>query len=304
MTCDLLNLRFGVPGLAAFHEGPGGLPVLTINNTHGMLALTPYGGHVLAYQPAGQPPVLFVSRASSYTPGKPIRGGIPVCWPWFGPHPDDPDMPMHGFARLVFWQVEAVQVGAEETEVRLALRDDEQTRRFLPHPFLLTLRIVLGSRLRVELTTTNTGSAPLTLTQALHTYFAVGEVNRIRIEGLEAAPFLDSLTRLNVAPEGVPIVIRSEVDRVYADAGGPCRIQDPARHRRIDVAKQGSRSTVVWNPWVDKSKRMPDFGDDEFAGMVCIEATNARDDAVTLQPGRSHTLAQSIAVRTLTPDPA
>lgn len=291
-----LNQRFGKPGQVAFRDGPGGLPVLSVTNPYGSLELTPYGGHVLSYQPAGQAPVLFVSRASAYVPGKPIRGGIPVCWPWFGPNVNDAAMPMHGFARLLFWNVEAVDVRAEETEIRLSLRDDERTRKYWPHPFELALRVVLGTRLQIELTTRNTGSQPFVLTQALHTYFSVGDVGRIAIKGLEQTSYFDSLTRLMVAPEGAPIEIRAEVDRIYGDTAADCLIRDAALGRQICVAKHGSHTTVVWNPWIEKSKRMPDFGDDEFPGMVCIEAANARDDAVTLPPGHTHTLAQILSV--------
>lgn len=292
-----LNRRFGIPGHAAFREGPGGFPVLTLTHSHGTLELTPYGGHVLSYQPASHAPALFLSQASSFVSGKPIRGGIPVCWPWFGPHPADPAQPMHGFARLLSWDVEAVEAGTEGMEVRLVLRDDARTRAYWPHAFELVLRVVLGPVLRVELTTRNTGTQPFVLTQALHTYFTVGDIERVAIEGLESACYFDSLTRQGVAPEGKPVVIRAEVDRVYTDTTADCLIRDAALGRQIRVAKHGSRSTVVWNPWVDKSKRMPDFGDDEYPGMLCIEATNARDDAVTVPPGLTHALAQILSVQ-------
>jgi len=297
-TLDIANLnqRFGIPEQVTFREGPGGFPILSVTNAHGTLELTPYGGHILSYQPAGQAPVLFVSRASTYIPGKPIRGGIPICWPWFGPRLDDPAMPMHGFARLLFWNVEAVSPSANGTEVRFSLHNDERTQPYWPHAFELTLRVVLGTQLQVELTTRNTGSEPFALTQALHTYFSVGDIDRVTIAGLEPASYFDSLTRTAVAPEGKSIAIQSEVDRVYGNTSADCRICDAALKREIRVAKSGSHSTVVWNPWVEKSKRMADFGDDEFSGMLCIESTNARDDVVTLPPGSSHTLSQILSV--------
>lgn len=298
-TSDLdivqLNQRFGIPGQAVFREGPGGLPVLSVTHARGKLELTPYGGHVLSYQPSGQAPVLFLSRASSYVPGKPIRGGIPVCWPWFGPNTDDPALPAHGFARLMFWNVEAVDVNANAAEIRLVLQDDARTRKYWPHAFELKLRVVLGTHLQIELTTRNTGSQPFVLTQALHTYFSVGDVRRIAIEGLEQTSYFDSLTRLGVAPAGAAISFSAETDRVYTDTTADCLIRDAVLNRQIRVAKRGSRSTVVWNPWIEKAKRMPDFGDDEYPSMVCIEATNARDDAITLPPGHTHTLAQILS---------
>lgn len=293
-----LNQRFGIPGQAVFREGLGGFPVLTVTNSHGTLELTPYGGHVLSYIPVGQAPVLFVSRNATYAAGKPIRGGIPVCWPWFGSHADDPAMPAHGFARLLFWNVDAVNPSADGTEVRLSLRDDERTRKYWPHAFDLTLRVALGSQLVVELTTRNVGAEPYVLTQALHTYFAVEDIGRVAVAGLESVPYLDSLTESNVAPEGEPIVVRAEVDRVYGDTTADCLIRDAGLKREIRVEKRGSHSTVVWNPWIEKSQRMLDFGDDEFHEMLCIEATNIEDDSVTLQPGSAHTLSQIVSVCT------
>lgn len=300
-TSDIahLNQRFGISGQATILEGAGGLPILTITNSHGTVELTPYGGHILSYQPAGQAPVLFLSQASNYTAGKAIRGGIPVCWPWFGSHPNDSAMPGHGFARLLFWNVEAVSPSANETEVLLSLRDDERTRQYWPHAFELTLRIVLGAQLRVELTSRNTGTEAFVLSQALHTYFSVADIEHVTITGLESTPFIDTLTHLTEAPEGKPIAIRSEVDRVYDNTSADCLIRDAELQREIRVAKEGSRSTVIWNPWIDKSKRMPDFGDKEFHEMLCIEATNIGGDVITLPLGSTHTLAQILSVRQL-----
>lgn len=291
-----LNQRFAIPGHAVFRAGPGALPVLTLANAHGTVDITPYGGHVLSYQPAGQKPALFHSRESNYVPGKPIRGGIPVCWPWFGPNADDPALPMHGFARLMFWKVDGVRATNEKGEVWLSLHDSDDTRQYWPHAFELTLHVVLDATLTVALTTRNTGPAPFSLTQALHTYFAVGAIDRVSIEGLEKASHFDSLMRLTMPAEGAPIAIRSEVDRVYFDTTDDCLIRDAAFDRRIHVAKRGSRSTVVWNPWIDKSKRMPDFGDDDYHGMVCIESVNALSDAIVLPQGHSHTLTQIVSV--------
>ncbi len=290
----LLNKRFGTAGRVAFREGPGGLPLAAIANKHGSAEISLYGGQVLSYRPAGHLPVLFVSRESAYTPGKPIRGGIPVCWPWFGPHPEDAALPLHGFARLLRWHLTAVEYGAENTEIRLCLLDDDRTRAFWPHAFELTLRVVLDASLRIELTTHNTDTRPFVLTQALHTYFSVRQIMDIAIRGLEGAAYYDCLTRADGIPQDGPIIIRGEVDRVYGGTASDCVISDPGLGRQILIGKRGSRSTVVWNPWIDKSKRMPDFGDDEYTRMVCIETANARDDAVTVEPGQKHTLMQTL----------
>lgn len=208
-------------------------------------------------------------------------------------------MPAHGFARLLFWNVDAVNPSSNETEVLLSLRDDERTRHYWPHAFELTLRVVLGAQLQIALTSRNTGTEAFVLAQALHTYFSVADIGQVTVAGLESTPFLDTLTHVTEAPEGKPIAIHAEVDRVYENTTADCLIHDADLAREIRVAKRGSRSTVIWNPWIDKSKRMPDFGDDEFPQMLCIEATNIGGDVVTLPPGGTHTLSQILSVRKL-----
>lgn len=288
-----LNKNFGAVGRIAFRAGPGGFPLAVMANKHGATEISLYGGQVLSYRPTGHLPVLFVSRNAIYAHGKPIRGGIPICWPWFGPHPDDSSRPMHGFARLLQWHLTTVEYGAENSEIRLCLLDDERTRAFWPHQFELTLRVVLDASLRIELTTLNTGNKPFVLTQALHSYFSVRQIMDISIRGLEGA-YYDNVTNENVRQQNGTILIRNEVDRVYVNTTSDCVINDPGLGRQILIGKRGSHATVIWNPWIDKSKRMTDFGDDEYTRMVCVETANARDDAVSIAPGQKHTLIQTL----------
>jgi glucose-6-phosphate 1-epimerase len=261
---------------------------------HGSAELSLYGGHLLSYRPIGHAPVLFLSRASRFEEGHPIRGGIPICWPWFGPHPSGGALPMHGFARLLRWHLTAVEYGAEDAEIRLVLLDDERTRAWFPWPFELTLRVVLGSTLRIELTTHNTGKRPLAITQALHSYFSVRQIMDIAVRGLEKTPFQDCVTHEPHSGHDSPIMIRGEVDRVYTDTVSECVINDPGLGRQIVIGKSGSRSTVVWNPWIDKAIRMADFDNTEYLRMICIETANAGSDAVTLAPDEKRTLMQTV----------
>jgi glucose-6-phosphate 1-epimerase len=288
----LLNQRFGAPGRIAFRTGEAGLPIVSLVNPYGACEVSLYGGHVLAYRPTGHMPVLFISKQSAYEPGKPIRGGIPVCWPWFGPSPDKVQ-PMHGFARILQWDLQATEYSAETTELRLLLTDSDLTRRYWPYAFELTLRVWLDQHLNLSLTTINRDTRPFTLTQAFHPYFQVRNIMDIRVRGLDSAPYTDLLTGL-AATQQTPLDIRSETDRLYTPDTPECVLHDPGAGRAIALTYTGAKRLVVWNPWINKARAMPDFGDDEYTRMLCIEPANAADDAVTLAPGEQHTLSFAV----------
>lgn len=298
MDATELNGRLAIPGRLEFVGGPGGAPHARMRAGASAAALTLHGGHVLSYGRDGAPPVLWLSREAVFAPGKAIRGGVPVCWPWFGPHPDDPGKPAHGFVRTRPWAALASGRAGEAVWLRLGIGDDAETLALWPHPFALELTVTLGDSLDLALTMRNTGAAPLTCGGALHSYFGVGAVTQARIIGLEGASYLDQLTGREERQAG-PVTVGAEVDRVYRDPGPACAIEDPALGRRITVTKAGSGTTVVWNPWVEKSRRLADFADDEYPGMLCVETALARDDRVTLAPGAAHTLRATIAVAPL-----
>jgi len=292
---DALNARFAIPGELEFVEGPGGLPVASIRNEWAGAGVCLLGGHVLSYEPAGGEPVLWMSAKSWFEEGKPIRGGIPVCWPWFGTGAPAAGLPSHGCVRTRMWEVRGTESLDDATRITLGISDDEETRAAWPHRFDLSIVVTVGQRLRVDLTARNTDSEAWSVTGALHSYFSVREVADVRVRGLEGCRYR---TRVEEPPEGRqegPITIAAEVDRVYMDTTAECVIEDPGLGRRIRIAKEGSRTTVVWNPWIDKSRRMPDFGDEEYHGMLCVETANAADDVVTLAPGAEHTTSAIIA---------
>jgi glucose-6-phosphate 1-epimerase len=299
MTLADLNGRLGVAGRLEFVAGPGGMPHALMRAGASSAEVALHGGHVVTYGADGAPPVLWVSRQALYAPGKPIRGGVPVCWPWFGPHPDDPAKPAHGFARTRMWQAAASGEADGAVWLRLELRDDEATRALWPHPFVLALTATLGDALELILTMRNAGEAPFTCGGALHSYFTVADVTRARIMGLEGQRYFDQLTGRDEIQAG-PVTVGAEVDRVYYDPGPACAIEDEVLARRITVAKAGSGTTVVWNPWVEKARRLADFGDDEYAGMLCVETALALGDSVVLAPGAEHTLRATIAAQKLT----
>lgn len=273
--------------------GPGGMPHARLTAGDATAEVALQGAHVLSYARAGEPPILWMSRQAIFAPGKPVRGGIPVCWPWFGPHPTDPALPAHGFVRTRLWELAGAAERGDGIALTLRLADDEQTRALWPHPFALALTVTLAESLTVELVAQNTGDGPVTVGGALHSYFAVADVTRVAIMGLEGAPYLDQLTGQTHEQAG-PVTIGAEVDRVYSDTTATCRIVDPVLGRTISVAKHGSRSTVVWNPWVAKARRLADFADDEYTTMICVETANAFADTITLAPGATHTLTAVI----------
>jgi len=295
LDLDRLNQCHSLPDRLRFAPGPGGLPTafVTADSCEGSLVLQ--GAHVLHFQPRGQQPVLWASRHSFFAPGRPIRGGIPVCWPWFGAHPSDPAKPGHGFARTSAWEVRETGSTAQGVWLELGLASNPTTLALWPHPFSLRLRALFGTQLQVELHARNDGDQSFTCTGALHSYFAVSRASDLCITGLEGSSFFDKVGGAPLQQEG-PIRITAETDRVYQDTTAECVVEDPGLGRRIHIAKEGSRSTVVWNPWSAKAARLEDFGDEEYQGMVCVETANAASDQIALPPGEGHRLQTTIRV--------
>jgi D-hexose-6-phosphate mutarotase len=297
-----LNERHGLADTLEFREGPGGLLFTEINNAQARASVCLQGGQVLLWQPHTQSnPVLWLSGAARYAAGNAIRGGIPVCWPWFGspaapPGGDAPAGPAHGFARTQSWRVDGTQaIGSGQTCLRLGLADNPATRALWPGAFALELQITIGDTLDLVLRTRNTGAAPMVITEALHTYFRIGDIASTSVEGLAGVAYFDAAEPAAGVREGRrtqdgAVRFGGEVDRVY-DSGAPCWIDDLILQRRIHIAASGSASTVVWNPWDAKAQRLGDLGDGAWRQMVCVESGNARDRAVSVAPGASHELA-------------
>ena len=283
--------------------GQGGLPKVCIQNDAAYAEICLMGAHVLSYRPAGQDDVLFLSELSSFgQTGPAIRGGVPVCWPWFGP-PNREELPnattSHGFVRQFIWEYLGHQeVSALRTDVTLVLRDSPESRAIWPHSFELRLNVSVGATLEMNLETVNTGNTPFAYAQALHSYFSIGDISQVRIEGFDGLKFIDKAPATPPAPNPQcgEIAITEETDRIYLGHAGVAAIADPVKKRKIVIAKSGSNTSVVWNPWIAKAHRMPDFGDEEYYRMLCVETCNVADDAVLLAPGERHSLVAAIAV--------
>ncbi len=299
--CDpnTLNEKFGIPGTVAFLTAEHGALVAQVTNPHASASIARQGAQVLTWAPAGQAPVVWLSPAARFAVGKSLRGGVPVCWPWFGAHPDDASKPAHGFARNNDWQVQETARLADATRVVLRYLPGDAQRALWPFDAELSLAVTVGERLRLELTTRNTGTEAFTLTQALHTYFHVGDIGAARIEGLEGKPYIDRLAGDARVVQDGPVTIAGEVDRIYLDCPDDVAIIDPSLGRRIRISKQGSRSYVVWNPWIEKGTKFGDMGEDGYRAMLCVETTNAWDDRVRVAPGEQFTLSTEYAVEAL-----
>jgi len=287
---DTLNRRFGIPGQVGFKPGPGGMEAVEVSNAEASATILLQGAHLIAWTPKGEAPVIWTSPEAKFAPGKSVRGGVPVCWPWFGPHATRPDFPAHGFARTVMWEPIGVKALPEGTWLAFRLVANEATRAMWSHPTELVLQMVVGRTLDMDLATWNRGDTPVTIGDALHTYFAVGDVRFIKIHGLHMVEYLDKVDGNTRKTQLGPVIIRGEVDRIYLNTPDACVIEDPKLARRIRIVKENSRSTVVWNPWIEKAAKLGDLGPEGHLHMVCVESANAAEDVVTLAPGAEHHL--------------
>lgn len=258
-----------------------------------------HGAHIYSWQPDGQAPVLFVSRDAVYGDDTSVRGGVPVIFPWFGGGASGDLSPAHGFVRTSTWHLSDTK-DTLDRDGRLLVEysiDDAMTgkQENFPHPYRAYLRAkftpeYLGIALEIE----NTGDEAITFDNALHTYLAVGDVRQVSVSGLDGAAYFDKVAGDDKTQEG-DVTFTGETDRVYASTGDVV-LHDPVLGRDLVISKSGSSKTVIWTPWEDEAKNIKDFADDEWLGMVCIEAANALDEPVTLQPGQTHLLKQRITL--------
>ena len=268
-----------------------GLSLLHITNPWGTARILTQGAQLLDWIPVGGQPVVWLSPYARLTPGKSARGGIPVCWPWFGPHDSNPTLPAHGPARALEWtltEAKNLADGGHRVEFRLPAEPIDPLA--WPHPTSLQLAITLGAELILELGTSNHSNETLVLSEALHTYFYVSDVRQIRILGLEDVVYLDKVENGQRKRQAGPVIVTGETDRVYLNTPHDCVIEDAGIKRRIRIRKEGSQSTIVWNPWIEKAARLGDLGDAGYLEMLCVESGNAAENRIHLAPGEFHSL--------------
>lgn len=290
MDIETLNSRFSHAGYVTFKEGPEGFPIALITTPHATAAITPYGAHLLSYTfTSDKNDLLFLSEKAIFKEGTPIRGGVPICWPWFGPDPENLGRSDHGLARNRMWNVVSTYLlKDQECSISFELTDTPETYAIWPHRFRLILKVTVGKSLTMELTTQNRGDTPFEITQALHTYFTVGDITQTKIIGLEDFTYIDKTDESKEKREDTPITIASEIDRIYPTEGGDIIIHDPAMKRQIQIASYGSKSAIVWNPWIRVCEQKADLNSEDYHRMVCIETANAQSDRRMIAPSESH----------------
>jgi glucose-6-phosphate 1-epimerase len=303
MDIEALNAEHGIDGVLRFTEGRGGLTMIEIANAQATALISPYAGQVLAYRPSdAADDLLFVSERAYFAERKAIKGGIPICWPWFGADPEAKGRPAHGFVRAWPWQVLATESLADgSTRVQMGIADDAHTRAIWPQYFNLLVDIHVDATLSVALSTLNAGDRPFNITQGLHAYFNVGDASRVRVKGLDGRRYIDK------AADGGDAVIRQEgqvafereVNRIYEEVPSLLTIVDPTLDRRIRIESEHSRTAVVWNPWVETAKAMDDLDDQDYRRFVCVETVNTASEVVEIPPGETYRLAARYAVEPL-----
>jgi len=274
-----------------------GLPAVRVSNESASGLVYLQGAHLAAWQPTGHGPVIWVSENAVYGAGKALRGGVPICFPWFGPHAEHKELPAHGFARTRAFEYRGARLDSSgRTELEFVLDSDEQTLSVFPYAFTARLRVALGQSLRLAFSVSNRDLQPFAFEAALHSYFAVGDVTRASLRGLEGARYVDKVREQSLFTEGQrELRFVAETDRVY-ESTATCTIDDPAGTRKIVIEKQNSAATVVWNPWRERAAQMSDLGASAWPGMLCVESANVGKSRVTLSPGESHELEVAVSV--------
>jgi len=311
-----LQSKFAIPGVLGFEQTPAGLVVVRVTTPAAEATIYTQGAHLTHWKPAGEAPAIFLSRRAEFAPGKPIRGGVPIVFPWFADRHDGKTGPQHGFARISEWELTFAAMSGPESDPELhlafALLPNELSHSLGFDHFRLGYRVSVGRELTLELTVLNdSGSggareaaeatkeigAPLVFEEALHTYYAVADARRVSIDGLGGTTYIDKVDGFNqkVQAEG-PLRFAGRTDRPYLNTDSTCVLHDPAGRRRIVVAKTGSRSTVVWNPWQESTANMADMEPDAWLHMTAIETANVGQDAVTLQAGETHSMRAHVSI--------
>ena len=290
-----LNNRFSINEddcYIRFNESETGIPVVEIINQQAKADISLQGAHVLSWKPADEDEVIWLSDDVVFAEAKSVRGGIPICWPWFGAHENNATFPAHGFARTVLWQVTDTQKlpnGETQITFQLDTRNiDGKNADMWTTPTLVEYRLTIGRTLIMELITHNLSEQAITIGQALHTYFKVDDVSQTTVTGLDSREYLDKTLDFKRLIQTGDVTINAEVDRVYLQTDDDVIIDD--KKRKITISKQGSHSTIVWNPWKDVAEKMGDLGEEGYMKMLCVESANASEDTVSIEPDDSHTL--------------
>jgi glucose-6-phosphate 1-epimerase len=295
-TAAELDSRFGIAGRAQILTDQGGLPKVRVTAPQSSGEMHLHGAQVTSWIPADAEEVLFLSRHARWEEGKAIRGGIPICFPWFRAKADNPQAPAHGVVRTRVWTLESIEHNAAGVAVTMSIESDPGTRQLWPADFRALQRVTFGRALKLEFTVRNTDASPFRFEEALHTYYRVGDVRKVRIHGLDGVAYLDNTDANKQKRQKGDVVISATADSAYGNTQSILELLDPVLHRQIQIVKQNSRSTVIWNPWAEGAREMSDLGAEEWQQMLCAEASNILQDAVELAPAQDHKMTVTMAV--------
>ena len=296
---DIQNLkqRFSIPGILSVSKRDNNFIYVNVSNQYADAEVFLYGAHITSFKPKNEEEILWMSPASNFIAGKAIRGGIPVCFPWFGPHKTDIRKPQHGFGRLMEWNLTSTgQNSIGETLIRLELSSSEETRAYWPCDFFAEMAISVGKTLKATLKITNISNAQFGYSCALHTYYSISSIEEIKIEGLKGSRYYKNDVAGKFIQESPKLEIHELVDRHYYETESTIVIEDPNLKRNIRATKKGSRVTTVWNPWLENCCKISDMPDYAYKSFVCVEAVNSFDDTIILNPGESHETSVSIGL--------
>lgn len=286
-----LTIQKALTNHASLAISDKGISYILIKNAHAEAAISLFGAHVMHYQANGKHPLLWMSNTTAQDGSKPYRGGVPICWPWFGPSPEDVGLgkPAHGFARNMTWQIEGVSEQAEGTLVHLVLHSSAETLTMWPHEFCLEFEVFIGAELTMSLTTVNTGEHELRYRGALHSYFETLNTDSVKVSGL-GNHFLDKLAK-NEGIQTGDFLLTEAVDRVYTAPENSISFTNGYETMRMDNGN--ANSVVVWNPWENGAANMADFDNDRWQTMACVE-TALTGEGVVVAAGEEHTLSATL----------
>ena len=292
-STDELNKTFGLGGKIQFST-KNRLTKLIATSKNSTLECYLQGAHITSFSPNDSAEILWLSPIARFEQGKAIRGGIPICWPWFGKHPIDSSLPQHGFARnSLFEIVQTTELDNGDLQIRLSMQTNEESLRLWPFKFKLSVIITVGASLSIELKTENTDSQNITITEAIHSYFAIKDISTTQLQGLENTSYYDQLLDSDALQANSPVEFTQEVDCIYRAPTNDLLILDDGTPK-TKIQQAHGNAVVVWNPWIEKSKSMNDYPNNGYTKMLCVEAANTRYGSIDLSPGEHHSIKQII----------
>jgi glucose-6-phosphate 1-epimerase len=296
-TLAALNTQHAIPGIAQITEPYPGMPAARITTNSCAATMHIHGAHVTSWRPAGSDEIIFVSSKARYVDGQAIRGGIPICFPWFRGKSDDPKAPAHGFVRTKSWNLQSIKTQGADVAVTMSTSSDAATKKWWPHEFRAELRVTFGRNLKLEFSVENAGTNECHYEEALHTYYLVGDIASARVQGLDGASYLDNTDGNREKKQLGEVSVGKTTDNAYVNNESALGVMDPVLKRRMHIRKENSRTAVIWNPWKEAAEKMSDMGADEWKKMLCVEGANILGNAIKLIAGENHTTTVTMSVQ-------